>query len=64
MGLFKPINKYLFIDFKKENALDGVAQLVGALSRKLQGHRFDSWSGHMPGVWVWCQQWHVQEATN
>ena len=30
-----------------------VAQLVGALSHKQKGYRFESWSGHMPGLWVW-----------
>ena len=30
-----------------------VAQLVGASSHKSKGHGFDSWSGHMPKLWVW-----------
>ena len=28
-------------------------QLVGELSSKLKGCRFDSWSGHMTRLWVW-----------
>ena len=34
-------------------ALAGVAQLVGAAFRALKGHRFDSWSGHVPRLGVW-----------
>ena len=33
-------------------ALAGVAQLVGALSPRLQGCGFDTWAGHMPRLWV------------
>ena len=32
--------------------LTNVAQLVGASSCKPRGHGFDSWSGHMPRLWV------------
>ena len=31
----------------------GVAQLVGASSHALKGHRFNSRSGHMPGLQIW-----------
>ena len=33
-------------------ALASVAQLVGALFHKLEGHRLSYQSGHMPGLWV------------
>ena len=36
-------------------ALAGVAQLVGMTSHKSKGRKFDSQSGHMPGLWV--QSW-------
>ena len=36
----------------KAEALAGVAQLVGASSHKLKGHRFDSRSEHTPEVRV------------
>ena len=40
---------------KPGQTLADVAQLVGALPHKLQGGRFDSWSGHMPRLWVWSR---------
>ena len=42
--------------------LVSVAHLVGALSRRPKGLRFDAWSGQMPGLWVWSQS--EQEATD
>ena len=33
-------------------AAAGVAQLVGTLSRTPKGWGFDSWSGHIPKLWV------------
>ena len=36
-------------------ALAGVAQLVGASSCKLKGHRFYSRSEHMPRFRVWSR---------
>ena len=36
----------------KSSALASVAQLVGASSHTQKGHGFDSWSGHMPRLWV------------
>ena len=42
----------------------GVAPLLRASSRKLEGHRFDSQSGHMPGLWIQSQSGRMQEATN
>ena len=33
-------------------ALASVAQLVGTLSHKPKGCGFNSWSGHMPELWV------------
>ena len=33
-------------------ALASVAQLLGASSRAADGCGFDSWSGHVPGLWV------------
>ena len=33
--------------------LASVTQLVGALSYKLKGHRFNSWSKHIPRLQVW-----------
>ena len=38
--------KYIF------RALANVAQLVGSSFCKAKGHRFDSWSGHIPQVAV------------
>ena len=32
-----------------------VVQLVGALSQGPKGHEFNSWSGHVPRLWVWSQ---------
>ena len=44
------------INFKfSGQALAGVAQLVGVSSPKLKGHGFDTWSGHMPRLWVLAQ---------
>ena len=34
------------------SALAGKAQSVGALSHGPKGRGFNSWSGHMPGLWV------------
>ena len=36
----------------KTGALTSVAQWLGEFC-KAKGRQFDSWSGHMPGVWVW-----------
>lgn len=36
-------------------ALANVAQLVAMSSYKPKGHRFDSYSRHMPTLWVWPQ---------
>ena len=44
-------------------ALAGMAQLVGALSCKPKCCWFDSWSGHVPGLWVWSSLEHVGEGT-
>ena len=41
-------------------ALASVAQLVGALSCELEGLRFNSWSGYMPG-WQVCSLVEVLE---
>ena len=30
-----------------------LAQLVGASTHKPEGQGFDSWSEHMPRLWVW-----------
>ena len=38
---------------KNKGALTDVAQLVGARSHKLEGLRFNPWSGHMPRLLVW-----------
>ena len=39
---------------RKCSALAGVAQLAGALSSTPKAWRFDSWSGHIPGVASWA----------
>ena len=49
---------------KHSLALAGVSQLVGALSHKPEGHRFDSRSGHMPRLWVWSWSGCIWEAIN
>ena len=36
-----------------DGALTSMGQMVRVLSCKPKGHQFDSWSGHMPGLWVW-----------
>ena len=38
-------------------ALAGVAQLVRVSSHKPKGHRFDSWSGHLPRLQVQSLVW-------
>ena len=47
----KQAKKY-FITNQDIMALANVAQLVGASSYKLKGCRFNSQSGHTPGLWV------------
>ena len=37
---------------KRKTAVPSEAHLVGALSHGTKGHGFDSWSGHMPRLWV------------
>ena len=44
-------------------ALASVAQMVGALSRRPKGHRFDSWSGHIPRLQV-CSPVKVHTKSN
>ena len=46
------IIRELFVYKEVSGALADVAQLVGALFCKLKGCGFDSWSGHMPRLWV------------
>ena len=46
---------------EKTGALTREAQLVGALSYKLVGHRFDCWPGHRPGLQVRPQSGRVCE---
>ena len=48
----------------KRRALDGVAQVVGALSCKSKVSRFDSQSGHLPRLQVQSLTGCVQEATD
>ena len=36
-------------------SLDWCGSVGWALPHKLKGPRFDSWSGHMPGLWVQSQ---------
>ena len=36
-----------------DTALASVAQLVGASPHKWKSQEFNSWSGQMPGLWVW-----------
>ena len=44
----------MFLGNQKLHALlANVIQLVGMLSHKPNGHRFDSWSGYMPQLWIW-----------
>ena len=58
-------NKYnIEIAFFFFNSLASVAQLVGASSHKPKVCRFDSHSGHMPGLQVQSQSGCMWEATN
>ena len=45
-------------------SLASVAQFSGLLSYKLKGHGLDSWSGHMPKLWVQSWSGNIQEATH
>ena len=42
---------------KGRMALANMGHMVGALSHKLKGRRFDSLSGHMPGLRVLSPGW-------
>ena len=46
--------------FLKDLALAGVAQWIECWP---VNHRFDSWSGHMPGLWAGSPVGGAQEAT-
>ena len=44
---------YFFTSFTKKVLGPGPCGSVGlTLTHKSKGHRFDSWSGHRPGLWV------------
>ena len=56
---FNPHSRTFFHCFF--GALTSVAQLVG---RKMKGYQFNSWSGHLPGVWVWSWSGLIWVATD